>query len=127
MLSGRTSETSSRSTPLIGVGLAAVPAAYDQHRDRRMAEGGLRSKPSRDPHSLYLQLLAEARSRWACALSARAACRPGAQPPTHLSRPRHESFSLFAGLSAATQSTLELKDFWLGLGLALILASQRSE
>ena len=112
--------------PLLGVGLAAVPAAYDEHRDRRMEEGGLRSKPSRDPHSLYLQLLAGLGPLGLLLflLALRAGWRAAPDSPFSTEA---RVLLLFAAVSAATQSTLELKDFWLALGLALLLASQRKE
>lgn len=112
--------------PLAGVGLAAVPAAYDEHRDRRMAEGGLRSKPSRDPHSLYLQLLAGLGPLGLLLflLAMHAGWRAASASPFSTEA---RALILFAGLSAATQSTLELKDFWLALGLGLLLASRRKE
>jgi O-antigen ligase len=48
-----------RDHPVFGVGAGASPAAYDPYYLAREVRGGLHSKPGRDPHNHYLQLMAE--------------------------------------------------------------------
>jgi len=100
--------------PLLGVGAGAVPAVYDPYRDARMAEGGLHSKRGRDPHSHYLQLLAETGPIGlglfliGLALAARGA-------------PRHAGAVLvLAAVGATTVSSIEQKAFWLALAYAAL-------
>lgn len=105
--------------PLLGVGAAAVPSAYDEVRDERMAEGGLHSKRARDPHSLYLQVLVGLGPAGLLLLllaghAAFRAIRRSSQPELAL------ALGVFLALSAVTQSTLELKDFWLGFAWAAL-------
>jgi O-antigen ligase len=111
-----------RERPVLGVGAAAVPSVYDEVRDERMAEGGLHSKRARDPHSLYLQLLVGLGPLGLLLLIAAGFAALRAVRGT----PRSElgiGLWVFLALSAATQSTLELKDFWLGFAWMALWAS----
>lgn len=111
-----------REHPLLGVGAAAVPSVYDEVRDERMAEGGLHSKRARDPHSLFLQLLVGLGPLGllfllAAGYTALAAVRGTARSELGL------ALWVFLALSALTQSTLELKDFWLGFAWVALWAN----
>jgi putative inorganic carbon (HCO3(-)) transporter len=105
--------------PVLGVGAAAIPAVYDAVRDERMAAGGLHSKRGRDAHSLYLQLLVGLGPLGLVLFLVAA----GVALRDIWARPERRAslaLLLFLGLSAATQSTLELKDFWLGFAWAAL-------
>jgi len=108
--------------PLHGVGLAAVPSVYDTYREDRMAAGGLRSKPERDPHSFYLQLLAGLGPAGlvlflsAVFLAVQHSRRSVLQLESQL-------VLAFALSSALSQSTLELNDFWLALAWACLASA----
>jgi O-antigen ligase len=107
-------------SPFLGVGAAAVPAAYDAARDRRMAHGGLHSKRSRDPHSLYLQLLVGL-GPLGLLLLLMAGGTLLREARGHPERSAALAVLAFLALSATTQSTLELKDFWLGFAWVALL------
>ncbi|HIF05992.1 MAG TPA: hypothetical protein EYQ64_03295, partial [Gemmatimonadetes bacterium] len=109
-----------RQDPFLGVGVAAVPAAYDAARDRRMASGGLHSKRGRDPHSLYLQLLVGL-GPLGLFLFLMAGGTLLRQARGHPQRSAALAVLVFLALSATTQSTLELKDFWLGFAWVALL------
>lgn len=106
--------------PFLGVGVAAVPAAYDAARDRRMASGGMHSKRGRDPHSLYLQLLVGL-GPLGLFLFLMAGGTLLRQARGHPQRSAALAVLVFLALSATTQSTLELKDFWLGFAWVALL------
>lgn len=103
--------------PILGVGAGAVPAVYTPYRDARMAAGGLHSKPARDPHSHYLQLVAETGPIGlflfvvGLLLVLRGAPRPAL------------AVLALAAVGAATVGSIEQKAFW----LALVWAALRAE
>jgi O-antigen ligase len=105
--------------PLFGVGAGAVPAVYTPYRDARMAAGGLHSKAGRDPHSHYLQLLAETGPIGlllflaGLLLALRAAPRDAAM------------VLLFAAVAAATLSSIEHRAFWLALACGALGVDRR--
>jgi len=109
-----------RRDPFLGVGAAAVPAAYDAARDRRMAHGGLHSKRGRDPHNLYLQLLVGL-GPLGLLLLLMAGGALLREARGHPERSAALAVLAFLALSATTQSTLELKDFWLGFAWVALL------
>jgi len=108
--------------PFHGVGIAAVPSVYDTYRQERMAAGGLRSKPERDPHSFYLQLLAGLGPAGLVLFLAAVFL---AAEHSRRSVLQHESQLVlaFALSSALSQSTLELNDFWLALAWACLASA----
>ena len=110
--------------PILGVGAGAVPAVYNPYRDALMARGGPHSKRDRDPHSHYLQLLAElgplALIAWilGLALAATGGARHGPRTAAPL--------LLFTTLAAATVCTLDQRAWWLALLLVALLAAPRN-
>jgi len=110
--------------PFVGVGVAAVPAVYDTYRDQRMAEGGLHSKSSQDPHSFYLQLLAGLGpvGLMLFLVAGTLIWREAGSSPLGAEARFVLVFLLFSALS---QSTLELNDFWFAVGWCALAASLR--
>ena len=88
-----------------------------------MERGGLHSKRGRDPHSLYLQLLAELGPLGLLAflVALGLVVRDLARAPRE-DRLRAGSVLLFAAVGAATVGPLEQKAFWLALFWAALAA-----
>ncbi len=110
-----------RDHPLLGVGAGAVPAVYDPYRDALMAGGGAHSKRGQNPHSHYLQLLAElgplALLIWVIGLLF--AAFGGARHAPRVAAP----LLIFSALSAATVCTLDQRAWWLSLLLVGLLSA----
>ena len=106
--------------PGLGVGAGAVPAVYTPYAEARERRGGATSKPGRDAHNLYLEVLASlgpvglALLLGALGLAWRGVRSSGlrAGPP----------LVLFVALSALTVTTWQQKGWWLALGLAVLLS-----
>ncbi len=110
-----------RDNPLLGVGAGAVPAVYDPYRDALMARGGAHSKRGQNPHSHYLQLLAElgplAVLLWLLGLLY--AVFGGACNAPRVAAP----LLIFSALSAATVCTLDQRAWWPSLLLVALLSA----
>ncbi len=109
--------------PVVGVGAGASPAAYDPYYLAREARGGLHSKPGRDPHNHYLQLLAElGPGGLALFLLGLALVVVELRRPSAFARRSAPVFALVT-VAAITLSSQELKVFWLGLAWAALAAA----
>ena len=112
-----------RDHPVLGVGAGASPAAYDPYYLAREARGGLHSKPGRDPHNHYLQLLAELGPLGLLlfALGLAFVAVDIRRAPGFGRRALPVLMCVLVG--AATVSSQELKVFWLGLAWATLAAA----
>ena len=112
-----------RDHPVLGVGAGASPAAYDPYYLAREARGGLHSKPGRDPHNHYLQLLAElGPAGLGLFLLGLVMVAADLRRPSGFAR-RATPVLVFVVVAAATLSSQEQKVFWLGLAWASLAAT----
>ena len=112
-----------RDNPVLGVGAGASPAAYDPYYLAREARGGLHSKPGRDPHNHYLQLLAEiGPAGLLLFLLGLLLVSTDLWRPSGFAR-RATPVLATVLIGAATLSSQELKVFWLGLAWAALAAA----
>jgi O-antigen ligase len=113
-----------RDHPLGGVGLGATPAVYTAYKEARTLRGGFTSKPARDPHNHFLQLLAELGPAglvlFCVGLLAVVADLRGSG-----ARRRATPLLVWAVLAAGTINAIEQKWFWLALAWVALMAAPR--
>jgi O-antigen ligase len=110
-----------RDHPVLGVGAGAIPAVYSPYAEAREQRGGAHSKPGRDAHNQYLEVLGSlgpaglALFLLALWLAANAAIEAeGAL-----------AVLAFACVSALTVTSWQQKGWWLALMLPVLLAISR--